>query len=84
MAGTFYLLLWRPQQRRIAQVRALQADLREGDEIVTTSGFFGRVLRIHDDSVEIELAPGTVVRAARGAIGERLPRDGEGDGGDAP
>jgi preprotein translocase subunit YajC len=83
MAGTFYLLLWRPQQRRIAQVRALQATLREGDEVVTTSGFYGRVVELGEDFVLLELAPGTVVRTARGAIGQRLTDEPAG-GGDLP
>ena len=43
MVGAFYLLLWRPQQRRIAMVRALQSQLQEGDEVLTTSGIYGRV-----------------------------------------
>jgi len=35
MIGAFYLLLWRPQQRRMAMVRALQSTLRQGDEVLT-------------------------------------------------
>lgn len=72
MVGTFYLLLWRPQQRRVASVRRLQTALREGDEVVTTSGIFGRIERLDDEVVDLEIAPGTVIRIARGAIGQRL------------
>ena len=72
MIGAFYLLLWRPQQRRIAMVRALQSDLRQGDEILTTSGIHARVVRLGDDDADLEIAPGTVIRVARGAIGQVL------------
>ena len=72
MIGAFYLLLWRPQQRRIAMVRALQSELRQGDEILTTSGIHARVVRLGDDDAELEIAPGTVIRVARGAIGQVL------------
>jgi preprotein translocase subunit YajC len=72
MIGAFYLLLWRPQQRRMAMVRALQSELQQGDEIVTTSGIFARVVRLGDDDADIEVAPGTVIRVARGAIGQRI------------
>jgi preprotein translocase subunit YajC len=72
MGGTFYLLLWRPQQRRVAAVRALQGALRVGDDVVTTSGIYGRVTRLDDEVVDLEVAPGTVLRIARGAIGQRL------------
>jgi len=72
MVGAFYLLLWRPQQRRIAMVRALQSELQQGDEIVTTSGIYARVVRLGDDDADLEVAPGTVIRVARGAIGQRI------------
>jgi preprotein translocase subunit YajC len=72
MVGAFYLLLWRPQQRRMAMVRALQGQLRVGDEVLTTSGIYARVVRLGDDDAEIEIAPGTSIRVARGAIGQVL------------
>ena len=72
MIGAFYLLLWRPQQRRIAMVRALQSELQQGDEVVTTSGIFARVVRLGDDDADLEVAPGTVIKVARGAIGQRI------------
>jgi len=72
MIGAFYLLLWRPQQRRMAMVRALQSTLRQGDEVLTTSGIYARVVRLGDDDAELEIAPGTVIRVARGAIGQVL------------
>jgi preprotein translocase subunit YajC len=72
MMGAFYLLLWRPQQRRMAMVRALQSQLRQGDEVLTTSGVYARVVRLGDDDAELEIAPGTVIRVARGAIGQVL------------
>lgn len=72
MAGAFYLLLWRPQQRRMAMVRALQSQVRQGDEVLTTSGIYGRIVRLGDDDADLEIAPGTVVHIARGAIGQVL------------
>ena len=72
MIGAFYLLLWRPQQRRMAMVRALQSTLRQDDEVLTTSGIYARVVRLGDDDADLEVAPGTVIRVARGAIGQVL------------
>ena len=76
MVGAFYLLLWRPQQRRMAMVRALQSQLQQGDEVLTTSGIYGRVVRLGDDDAELEIAPGTVIRVARGAIGQVVTEPG--------
>jgi preprotein translocase subunit YajC len=75
MAGVFYLLLWRPQQRRMQAARALQGRLETGDEVMTTSGIYGRIVELRDSDLELEIAPGTVVRVARGAIGERVSPD---------
>ena len=72
MVGAFYLLLWRPQQRRMAMVRDLQRQLQQGDEVLTTSGIYARVVRLGDDDAELEIAPGTVIRVSRGAIGQVL------------
>ena len=72
VAGATYLLLWRPQQRRMSMVRALQSRLEQGDEVLTTSGIYGRVVRLGDDDADLEIAPGTVIHIARGAIGQVL------------
>ena len=77
MVGAFYMLLWRPQQRRMAMVRALQTQLQQGDEVLTTSGIYARVVRLGEDDAEIEVAPGTVMRVARGAIGQVVTPPGE-------
>jgi len=81
--GAFYLLLWRPQQRRMAAVRRLQSELHEGDEVLTTSGIYGRITKLGDDDADLEIAPGTVIHVARGAIGRRLGPDRPPGAGDA-
>ena len=59
-------------RRRIRAVEALQSQLREGDEIMTSGGLFGRITRLEQDTFELEIAPGTVVRFARGAVARRM------------
>ena len=59
-------------RRRIRAVEALQSQLSEGDEIMPTGGMFGRISRLEHDTFELEIAPGTVVRFARGAVGRRI------------
>ena len=76
MAAAFYLLLWRPQQRRMAMVRELQSRLKQGDDVLMTSGIYGRVTRLGDADAELQIAPGTVIRVARGAIGQVVTEPG--------
>ena len=71
-AAAFYFLLWRPQHRRMSAVRMLQAELSENDDVMTTSGIYGRVKRLGDDDLDLEIAPGTVIRLARAAIAMRF------------
>jgi preprotein translocase subunit YajC len=59
-------------RRRLRAVEALQSQLQEGDQIMTTGGLFGRITRLEQDSFDLEIAPGTVVHFARGAVGRRL------------
>jgi preprotein translocase subunit YajC len=59
-------------RRRLRAVEALQSQLAEGDEIMTTGGLFGRITRLEQDTLELEIAPGTVVRFARGAVSRRM------------
>jgi preprotein translocase subunit YajC len=79
-AGLFYFLLWRPQQRRMAAAQQLQITLEQNDEVMTTSGIYGRITRLGDDDVDLEIAPGTVIRIVRGAIGQRITDDTEAGG----
>lgn len=76
--AAFYVLMLRPQQRRIRAHQAVVANLSVGDEIVTAGGLFGRVTAMREDSVLVEIAPGVVVRLLRTMISQRLPTaDGE-------
>jgi preprotein translocase subunit YajC len=72
IVAAFYFLLWKPQQRRMRTARAIQSQLEVGDEIMTTSGIYGRIVKLGDDEAQVEIAPSTVIRVARGAIGQRL------------
>jgi preprotein translocase subunit YajC len=72
MAGVFYLLIWRPQQRRVSTMRALQGSLQLGDEVITTAGLYGTIAALRDEYIELEIAPNTVIKLARGAIGQRV------------
>jgi preprotein translocase subunit YajC len=73
LAVAFWLLLIRPQRKRQQEVLATQRAVGVGDEVMTNAGFFGRVTAEVDDPAAgdcllLELAPGTEVKIARGAV----------------
>jgi preprotein translocase subunit YajC len=70
----FYVLIIRPQTKRMKQHRQMVQNLEKGDEVVTGGGFFGRVVRVNEDSVTVELAEGVRVKAQRDSIQNVLPK----------
>jgi preprotein translocase subunit YajC len=72
MGGLFYFLLIRPQQRRARQQRELASDLSIGDEVLTLGGMYGVVKDVDDESVTVEISPGTNVRMIKQGIARKL------------
>jgi preprotein translocase subunit YajC len=61
----FYFLLIRPQQKRAKEHAAKIDAVAKNDEVVTGGGLMGKVIKVADDHVEIELAPNVRVRAIK-------------------
>jgi preprotein translocase subunit YajC len=74
MGAVFYFLLLRPNRQRQRQQQSLLQSLRVGDEVMTAGGIFGTLKEIDEDedTVTVEIAPGTDVRMLRRAISQRL------------
>lgn len=74
--GAMLVLMWvlliQPQRRRQQQQARLLAELKEGDEVITLGGLYGRVQSLGDDSVQLEVAPQTSVRVAKSAVATRV------------
>ena len=77
MGGLFYFLLIRPQQRRTRAQRDLASELSIGDEVLTLGGMYGTVKDVEDESVTVEISPGTNVRMLKQGIARRLTEDEE-------
>lgn len=75
LVGIFYFMLIRPQKRRVDQHRTLIESLGLGDEIVTIGGIFGTIKNIHDEDIELEIAPGTVIRIVKTAVARQVSED---------
>jgi preprotein translocase subunit YajC len=69
IALLFWLFIVRPASRRQRELGRMQSSLTVGDEIVLTSGVFGTVRQVEDDHLRVEIAPGVVIKVARGAVG---------------
>jgi preprotein translocase subunit YajC len=70
--GLMWVLLIRPQQRRVRQHQNVVATLEEGDEVVTTGGVIGTVAEINEDVLTLAVAPGVSIRVLRSAVQNRI------------
>jgi preprotein translocase subunit YajC len=66
----FYFLMIRPQQRRMKQHQTMLGGLKRGDTVVLSSGLIGKVVRVEDKEVGVEIAPGVTVKVVKGMISE--------------
>ncbi|WP_043529585.1 preprotein translocase subunit YajC [Litchfieldella xinjiangensis] len=70
----FYFLLWRPQAKRAKQHKQLVSGLSKGDEIVIGGGMLGRVTKVGDEFLTMEIAEGTEVNVQKNAVAAVLPK----------
>ena len=66
----FYFLMIRPQQRRQRALAQAIAAVKRGDQVVTAGGIVGKVTKVEDAHVEVEIAPNTRVRVVKVTLTE--------------
>lgn len=74
MVVIFYFFLIRPQSKRAKEHRNLVEALAKGDEVVTTGGILGKVNKVVDDYVVIEIANNMEIKVQKTAVSATLPK----------
>lgn len=70
-----YLLLIRPQQKKLKEHRAMVDALRRGDQVVTQGGIIGKVSKVKEDGeLEVEIAEGVKVRVVKATVAQVLSK----------
>jgi preprotein translocase subunit YajC len=65
----FYFILLRPQQKAQKQRQEMVKQLKPGDQIVTSSGMYGIVVKVNeDDTLQVRIAENVNVKMARAAV----------------
>jgi preprotein translocase subunit YajC len=75
MVGIFYFLLIRPQQKKAKEHKALLDHLKEGDQIITSGGILGTIVKIDDQVVNLEIADKVRIKVARASIAGFAPKN---------
>jgi preprotein translocase subunit YajC len=65
-----YFLMIRPQQKRLREHREMIAAIRRGDTVVTGGGIVGKVTKVDDNELQVEIAEGVRIKVLRGTVSE--------------
>lgn len=68
----FWVLMIRPQQKRMREHAAAISAVRKGDEVVTGGGIRGKVTKVTDDEAEVEIASGVRIRVIKSTLSQVL------------
>jgi preprotein translocase subunit YajC len=74
MFVVLYFVMIRPQMKRQKEHRAMVEALAKGDEVATAGGVLGRVTRLGDSYLGVEIANGVEVQVQRSAVVQVLPK----------
>lgn len=70
VAAIVYFLMIRPQQRRIKEHQARIGAVRRGDVVVTSGGIIGKVVKVEDAEVQLEVADGVRLRVVKNTLAD--------------
>ena len=73
IAGVFYFLIMRPQQRRVKEQRSMTTNLKQGDRVVAAGGIVGTIRRVDETTISLQVADSVVIKVDKGSISKRLP-----------
>lgn len=76
MGVIFWFLIIRPQMRRQKEHAAKVAGMKKGDQVVTAGGLIGKVIKVDEHYVDLELGQGVRVKAVKNTIGDIIPPGG--------
>jgi preprotein translocase subunit YajC len=69
-----YFLMIRPQMKRSKETKAMIEALQKGDEVITAGGVVGRITKMGDAYVSLEIAPNTEINVQKAAVQVLLPK----------
>jgi preprotein translocase subunit YajC len=74
MFVVLYFVMIRPQMKRQKEHKAMVEALGKGDEVVTASGMLGKISKMGDSYLTVEVAPGVEIQFQRSAVVQVLPK----------
>ena len=69
-----YFLMIRPQMKRAKEHKGMLEQLKSGDEVIISGGVLGKIVKLGDAYVDVEIAPNTQIHVQRAAVQTLLPK----------
>lgn len=69
-----YFMIWRPQSRRMKEHKELVGALAKGDEVVINGAILGRIVKVTDEYLALEIADGVEIKVSKLAVTASLPK----------
>jgi preprotein translocase subunit YajC len=67
-------MIIRPQMKAAKEQRAMIASLQKGDEVITSGGIVGKISKVSEAFVSVEIAPNTEITVQKQAVQSALPK----------
>lgn len=74
LAVVFYFLLWRPQNKRSKEQKSLLSSLEKGTEVLTNGGMVGKIIKVDENFVVLQVADNIELKFQKAAIAASLPK----------
>lgn len=75
IVATFYLLIWKPNQDAQKNQKTFMESLKKGMDVVTTSGIYGKINKIEENAVHLQVDSKTYIKFAKTAISYELTKN---------
>jgi preprotein translocase subunit YajC len=74
MFGLVYFISIRPQMKRAKEHKGMLESLKTGDEVIVLGGVLGKITKIGDVYMDVEIASGTQIHVQKSAVQTMLPK----------
>lgn len=70
----FYFLLIRPQSKKAKEHKQMVESLAKGDEVVTNGGMLGRITKVGDNFLDLDVGNDVIIKIQRQSVGNLMPK----------
>lgn len=74
IAVLFFFMIIRPQMKRAKELRTMLESLQKGDEVVTSGGQVGKIVKMGEQYISLEIADGVVTHVQKATVQTLLPK----------